>query len=159
MAGAAQGIGQAEAYLFGGGLTLLLIDGGQNGGAYSLHETRMPPGTATPPHVHEREDETAYVVSGVLTVETEGRVLELREGQSKWMKRGIPHCLSNRGASDVRYLVLCAPAGFEDFVRETGMRVEGAGPAVIPPMTEAERVRLAEAMPRFGIQFVREGAL
>ena len=159
MSRSAQDIGQAEAYLFAGGLAWLLIEGWQNNGAFALHESLYPPGAATPPHVHDRDDETAYVVSGVLTVETQGKVISLQQGQSKLLERGIPHRLSNHGATETRFLILSAPAGFNDFVRAAGIRVEGPVPATIPAMTEADRSRLAQAMPRFGIHVVDEKVL
>jgi mannose-6-phosphate isomerase-like protein (cupin superfamily) len=147
-----------ETYFFAGGLTSILIDGAQTGGRFSLHRTEQASGGATPPHVHDREDETVFVLAGELTVETNGRSMSLREGQTYLLPRGVPHRLSNRGAADVAYIVFCTPAGFDDFVRQAGTRVVGASPGA-RPMSAAEAARLIEVMERFGIHRVEEDAL
>ena len=144
-----------ETFHFAGALTTILVWGEQTACAFSLHETMQPPGGTTPPHVHAREDETAYVVSGTLTVETEHQMLHLAAGSARLLPRGISHRLSNRGTEDVRYVVFCTPAGFDKFVREAGERSAEASPAP-RPMTPEERARLASAMARHRISFVAD---
>src|SRR5262249_29791108 len=41
----------------------------ETGGAFSLWEAIVPPGTGAPPHRHDHEDESFYVLSGELVVE------------------------------------------------------------------------------------------
>ena len=44
----------------------------ETGGSFSLWEAVFPPGAGAPPHIHAREDEAFYVLSGQLTIEFEG---------------------------------------------------------------------------------------
>ncbi|TIL69765.1 cupin domain-containing protein [Mesorhizobium sp.] len=46
--------------------------GAETAGSFSLWESVVPPGAATPLHTHAREDEAFYVLSGELVIEFEG---------------------------------------------------------------------------------------
>ena len=69
----------------------LLLTGEQTGGAFSLVETMMRPGTEPPYHIHEREDETFYIMEGHVTVLVDGVVHECKAGDAIFLPRGIPH--------------------------------------------------------------------
>ena len=62
---------------------------------------------------------------------------------------GVPHQLMNASGGPTRYLLLCTPAGFENFVAEAG-QVRPAGSQPAPPSPE-DIARLRDAAPRFGI--------
>ena len=47
---------------FGTVMMTFLITGEQTGGDFSLMEAVMRPGTEPPYHIHEREDETFYII-------------------------------------------------------------------------------------------------
>src|SRR5215813_2501843 len=54
--------------------------GGDTAGSFSLWEAVVPPGAGAPPHRHEREDESFYVLSGELMMEYEGEPAPHRIG-------------------------------------------------------------------------------
>jgi quercetin dioxygenase-like cupin family protein len=126
----------------------ILMSGKQTGGSFCLIEVRSPAGNIVPPHLHRRETETIHVLEGGLTCVTEGRRIEVAAGDTVSLPIGVPHSLVT-GATDTRTMLLCTPAGFDDFVRAAGT----ASP-VVP--TAAGRAHAIEQAARFGIEFVTE---
>ena len=55
----------------------LCLSGADTGGAYCLLEASLAPGEDVPRHVHTREDETYYVLSGELEAAVGGKVFVL----------------------------------------------------------------------------------
>jgi mannose-6-phosphate isomerase-like protein (cupin superfamily) len=86
----------------------------ETGGAFSLWELIVPPGHGAPPHVHSREDEAFYLLSGELTVELDGKPHQVGPGGFFFAGRGRQHAFRNTSSQEARALVLCAPgAGLE----------------------------------------------
>jgi mannose-6-phosphate isomerase-like protein (cupin superfamily) len=52
-----------------------------NGGAFDIVISRMRRGTEPPPHVHSREDEFFYVLSGEMRVYAEGESISAGRGR------------------------------------------------------------------------------
>jgi oxalate decarboxylase/phosphoglucose isomerase-like protein (cupin superfamily) len=90
----------------------------------------MPVGLASPYHVHHNEDEAFYVLEGELAVVLDGKWLTAGPGTYVYGPRDIPHGFKVVGTKPARMLLMCAPAGFERFVRDLSMPL-GAAPA--PP--------------------------
>jgi mannose-6-phosphate isomerase-like protein (cupin superfamily) len=63
-----------------GGWASFLAVGEQTGGAYALIETANHPSTGVPLHVHEREDETWFILEGEYTFEVGGQTFLARPG-------------------------------------------------------------------------------
>lgn len=142
----------APEYGFAGTRVRMLLTGRQTDGAFCMMEMSGPPGTSTPTHVHTREDETVHVVEGELDVFLGDDVVTLRAGDTALLKRHEPHRIVIGGPGTARYLVVCTPAGFDDFVLAcSGSRT---GPIVPTPPTRQEVARLVEAAPRFGISLL-----
>ena len=79
--------------------------------AFDLIESKMNKGTEPPPHVHDREDELFYVLSGELKVFAEGKVFTISPGESVFLPRKIPHAyLITSNVCHV--LALMTPGGF-----------------------------------------------
>ena len=98
------------------------------GGAFGLVDMlELPAGDMPPLHVHRDTDEGFYVLSGVMTLFTPGRQVELRPGDFLLAPRGVPHTY-RIGEEPARALVLSSPAGFEQFVQAVA-----ALPQVDPP--------------------------
>ena len=147
----------SQTFIFAGSLSRVLITGDATGGAYAVLRNTQPPGNATPPHLHERDTEAVFVLSGVLTIETEGRRRDVDTGEAAVLPSGRPHRLSNSGAAPAEYLLLCRPAGFERFVAEAGEPAAESAPS--RPMTDDERRRLADLAPRYGIRLLPDDRL
>ena len=122
-----------EALSLLGGTILIRIDGSETGGDYSVLEQVLPGGTATPLHIHPREDETFVVVDGEITVLRGDEHISARAGEVVQLPRGVPHALRVDSPS-ARIVDVVTPAGHEEFFRLagepiqelTGVRTEGA---------------------------------
>jgi quercetin dioxygenase-like cupin family protein len=140
-----------ETYQFAGGLISVLADGAHTDGRYALLLARTPPGNATPPHFHDTDTETMVMLDGVVTVETPGRSQLLYARELAILPPAQVHRLSNSGTTDANYLLLCIPAGFEDFVRQAGTRV--ANEAAVPTPMDQDDVRLlVDSAPAYGVR-------
>ena len=96
------------------GLLLSRLAGpADNDGAFDLVVSRMREGTEPPPHVHSREDELFYVLSGQLRAYVGGEVFTLAAGECIFLPRGIPHALIV-ASDEVRLIALITPGGYVD---------------------------------------------
>lgn len=103
-------------------------------------EFHGPGGDMPPLHVHRAEDEAFYVLAGRLSLHVGDVSAELAAGDCLVAPRGTPHTYRVESDEGARWLVICSPAGFEDFVRE----VAAAGESLPPPA-------LTETAARYGI--------
>jgi quercetin dioxygenase-like cupin family protein len=96
--------------------TLMRATGQTTNGAFGLLEHLLPPGFASPYHTHHREDEAFYVIEGEVHFVCGGRWLTAGPGTYVFGPRNIPHGFKVPEAAPARMLLLCTPAGFEQFV-------------------------------------------
>jgi uncharacterized protein (TIGR02246 family) len=97
--------------------TAVRATGENTNGAFGLVESwTLPPGFASPYHVHHREDEAFYVLEGELAVICDGKWIKAGPGTYVFGPREIPHGFKVVGPAPARMLLLCTPAGFEHFV-------------------------------------------
>jgi mannose-6-phosphate isomerase-like protein (cupin superfamily) len=127
----------------------LLLSGRETGSQFSLLENMSLGVSQTPVHIHANDDETLYVIEGEIEAVVAGQRYVVQAGETVFLPCGVPHQLMNFSGRSARYLLLCTPAGFENFVAEAGqVRPAGSQPASPSPEDIA---RLREAAPRFGI--------
>jgi len=88
-------------------------------GTCSIFELITPPKGGPPRHIHHREDEWYYVVSGEYLFEVGGTKYTLPAGASIWAPRDIAHVWANVATSDGRIILMCQPGGFENFFDES----------------------------------------
>jgi len=140
-----------ETYQFAGGLMTILADGAFTGGHYSLLLAHIPPGNTTPPHFHDTDSETLVILGGAMMAETPDHSITLDRGTAAVLPPRQVHRLSNPRDDAASYLLLCAPPGFEEFVRRAGTRVNES--AALPRQMNEEDVRLmVEYAPEFGVR-------
>jgi mannose-6-phosphate isomerase-like protein (cupin superfamily) len=103
-------------------------DGQAIGGAYSLVEEELW-GDPTPLHLHTREEEAFYVLSGRLAVWAEGTETIAEPGTFLLVPPGVAHAARRVDDEPARMLTLISPAGlhafFETVVREGEARLSG----------------------------------
>jgi quercetin dioxygenase-like cupin family protein len=83
-----------------------------------MEHWEMPPGFASPYHMHRLEDEAFYVLEGEMAFVCDGKWMKGGPGAYVFGPREIPHGFKVVGSGPARMLLLCAPAGFERFVLE-----------------------------------------
>jgi quercetin 2,3-dioxygenase len=117
-------------------------------GACSIFELGAKPRTGPPRHVHHREDEWYYVLSGDFIFEVGGEQHHLPTGSSIWLPRDIPHCWANEGKTDGKVILMCYPGGFEKFFDEISQG---------PPLTSqnpTELHKLHELHAKYGMELL-----
>jgi len=122
------------------------------GGAYSIHDNTIPPGSPGPrPHLHRRHEETFYVLEGELTVRVGTRRISAPTGSFVVIPRGVVHQPSNPGAEPTRVLLIFSPAGMDRFFEEAA---EGRMPLAGPPPTDPDVIGKLEAFTeKYGYEF------
>jgi quercetin dioxygenase-like cupin family protein len=106
---------EGEARWFLGGLSIIKSSGETTGGSVAVTENWAPQGYGSPLHVHHREDEWFYVLSGELTFWIDGETVIAREGSFVYGPRDVPHTFIV-SSDQARFLIVVQPAGFENFL-------------------------------------------
>ena len=104
----------------------LKVEGSQTGGEFGVVELRVAAGDEPPLHVHRREEETVYLLSGEITAYVGDAEIDVAPGSYAVLPRDIPHTFKVKG-DEARLLVTEEPAGPERFfVPENGSEADPA---------------------------------
>jgi quercetin dioxygenase-like cupin family protein len=143
---------RSKRYYFDVGIGGVCLSGADTGGAYCLLDIGLAPGMAVPRHMHTREDEAYYVLSGELEVVVGDEVFILRAGDTLIAPRDIPHQLRNSGDVENHYLIMFSPSGFEGFLKATAVPApDNAAAPTEPPAVAVRNVHQLAA--DYGILF------
>lgn len=110
---------------FNGDIYRMPLTAAQTGGAIGIVEATVPPGGGPAPHVHERSDETFYVIAGEVEFLLGGETFLVHPEDVVFVPRGVLHRFHNPGIRPATLLFTYTPGGPE------GLFVEG-GDAPIP---------------------------
>lgn len=105
------------------------LTGDDTGGALTAFELSALPQTGPYLHVHHRQDEWYYVLSGEFLFKAGGVEHTLPTGASIWLPRGIPHVWANMATTESKLILVCQPGGFEKFFEEMGAAMSKADAA------------------------------
>lgn len=134
----------------------VLLPGEAAGDRLAVVRFDVPPGGGPGipgAHVHTRDDEALFVLDGEVTVIGEGLQAVAGPGDVAWLPRGEAHAFRNETDRPAQVLAVVNPGGFDRLVREVGAAaVTGQDP---PALDDAERARLIEASPRYGVELRR----
>jgi quercetin dioxygenase-like cupin family protein len=119
-----------EPVWFLGTLMTVKATGATTRGAFGLIEQELPPGFATPTHIHHDEDEPFYILEGEVTFHCGQQTLVAGAGSFAFLPRGIPHGFQVTSETPARLLQFNLPAGVERFFIEAG---EPASDRTQPP--------------------------
>jgi len=134
-----------------GDLYRFLVTGEQTGGKYATWEARISPGGGPPPHRHQREDESFYVLEGEVVFTADGQRMVATAGQFVHLPVGSLHHFKNETEQPARMLITVFPAGFEQMLLTVGTPVDPSM-TVAPPPTASEISRLLELAPQYGVE-------
>jgi len=102
----------------GGSILLFKAVAATTGGAFSLHERRVPAGGRRPPaHVHPDRVEAFWVLDGTAEFELDGVETSVAAGSFVLVPGGVVHTFGASSTSDAHVLVLHAPA-LDGYFRE-----------------------------------------
>lgn len=88
-----------------------------NNGAFDVTIGKLTRGTEPPPHVHAREDEFFYVLSGDMKFYVDGEVFLVTAGEFMFLPRLKPHAF-RVASEEVHCLVFITPGGFNEIVNK-----------------------------------------
>ena len=134
------GDGEALPNPIGGRMVIKARDE-DTGGAYSIHDNTIPPGSPGPrPHIHRHHEEAFYVLEGELTVQVGPRTITAPAGSFVVVSRGVVHQPSNPGTQPTRVLLIFSPAGMDHFFEEAAeeqmpLQAEPTDPVVLEKLT------------------------
>lgn len=81
--------------------------------AYCVLEVMLPPGAGSPLHIHRREDEILYVVSGECEIRSRDTTTILQAGGTAVLPKNAAHAFRNSGSTDSTVLITAVPGGLD----------------------------------------------
>ena len=139
------------AFWLGGDRYSFIAVGRQTSSTFALYETFIPPGHGARPHVHSRESESFYVLSGRLAISVDGQAVALAAGDFIHFPPGILYGFQNEGEEPVRLLTILIPAGLEEFVASAG--VDAGSTADSPECTAVDSERMIADARKYGVDY------
>lgn len=91
----------------------ILLRSEQSDDELAIIEVTVAAGWPGPPLHHHAFDEAFYVLDGELTFQLDDELATAGPGSLTFAPRGSHHTLANLSDGDARYLLVCAPGGFE----------------------------------------------
>jgi mannose-6-phosphate isomerase-like protein (cupin superfamily) len=94
-----------------------------NNGAFDFVISKMRRGTEPPPHIHSREEEFLYVLSGKIRVYVGGEVFSVTAGECIFLPRRKPHAWLIT-SEQIHIIAVITPGGFNDALNRLGTPAE-----------------------------------
>ena len=94
-----------------GGMALRFLQTGDStDGRADVFEMTVQPNARMPmPHYHETWDETVYGLAGCVTFRVDGRDIQIAQGETVFVKRGIVHSFRNDTQLPAKCLAILTP--------------------------------------------------
>ena len=92
-----------------------LFNGNGAASSWALFTIESPPGSMTPPHLHETYDEAMYVIDGRIELQIGDRAAILGPGHFVHVPKDTVHALRNVGDVPARFLSWSLPGLAEAF--------------------------------------------
>jgi quercetin dioxygenase-like cupin family protein len=134
-----------------------LVTGEESHGDCFIVEGMAAPGGGPPPHIHQFEDESFFMLEGSATFQADGQTIYANPGDFIHIPRGTVHSFRNDGTVPARALVIISPAGptgMQQFFEESFYPTTDRS-APPPLVTEALGKRMMAAAAKNGLEFVR----
>lgn len=148
---------EGHPYWMVGDLNTVKLGSKETNGALAWLETLIVTQGGPPPHIHHREDELFYVLSGEVTFYADGEQTLANEGTLIYVPKGTVHQFKNTASSVAQMITLYIGAGIEGFFTEVGVPPllnENAQPALF---TSERKKEFLDAAPKYGLEFIVEG--
>lgn len=113
----------------------------------SAFELSALPQTGPFLHVHHREDEWYYVLSGEFIFKAGDEFHTLPVGGIIWLPRGIPQVWANTSNVMAKLILICQPGGFEKFFDDMGSEMATVN-------SEEAQNKMKEVMAKYGMELL-----
>jgi quercetin dioxygenase-like cupin family protein len=139
-----------------GHLFTFLAESHDTGGQFSLLDMIIRQGLEPPPHTHQHEDESYYILDGNITFMVGHQTFDAQSGDFVYLPRGVQHGF-RLITPQARALVWINPASLEAAFREMG---EPAQTLALPPVPAGppDIARMLTVFGRYGVQFAPPSA-
>ena len=127
-----------------------------NNGAFDLAIFKMRRGTEPPPHVHAREDEFFYLLSGDMEAYVDGQVFQVSAGECMFLPRLKPHAFRIT-SEEMHYIALIVPGGFMNAINQMNApaeRMEVPNDSQVITYANADLTETVKLLERYGIRFL-----
>lgn len=94
----------------------------------SLTEWNAVPGFDTGLHVHERLEETWYILEGELEFRVGDETFTAGAGATVFVPPHVPHAFANRSSSNAAFLLAMSPPGHDRYFDELAVILAADGP-------------------------------
>ena len=141
-------VDSAPAYWLVDVLWIVLADGRDTGGRFSLMEQLLPKGSGPGPHKHTWSDETFYMLDGQITLLAGEEIRTARRGDFVVVPRSTRHAF-RVDSETARFLNGYTPASMEALIVEQGTK---ASERTLPPEGAAAPLKMnADLLQRYGM--------
>ena len=89
------------------------ITGADIDGRFDFIEATITHLQGPPLHLHHEQDDTFFVLEGILTVQVDDELFDLHAGDLVCAPKGVPHTFANVGKDPVRVINIMTPGGFD----------------------------------------------
>ena len=108
-----------------------LARGEQTGGSFSLIQIDVQRGAEPPAHLHQREDESYYVLEGSVKYYVGDEVLVVNPGDYIYLPKGLSHQFQILSPS-ARLLMWVSPAGLDEWFWDNSVPAPDMKPLPVP---------------------------
>jgi quercetin dioxygenase-like cupin family protein len=143
--------GGESVFLVGDTYTTLL-SGTQTGGVFTLLEALVLPEAGPPPHAHNGEEETFFLLQGHMVFTVGGETYDALPGSAIYVPRNVAHSYQNVGEGPAKMLFMYSPAGMEGMFPEIGK--PGTRGVVGPPLSPADLAAMASVAQKYRFSFI-----
>ncbi len=113
-----------------------LLESPDTNGQMTMFEFLVPAGAKVPlPHYHEHFDEVVYGLEGTMTFTVGGQTVDVSQGRSLFISRGVAHGFSNLGQQTAKALAVATPGHIgPEYFKDIAEIVNAGGPPDLEKM-------------------------
>lgn len=131
-----------------------LITGDDTNGRFCLVDMHIPLDGGPPPHRHDFE-ETFIMLEGELELTFRGKKMTAGPGMTINIPSNAPHQFHNISKQPVRALLLCSPAGQDNYFAQVGIPVATRTTPPPPDQKEAQAKKMGELAPKYRTEMLK----
>jgi quercetin dioxygenase-like cupin family protein len=143
-----------ESLWFLGDNVQIILDASHTEGRLFLAYQHLAAGATPPLHEHDLEDEILLLLEGEVTFWTVGKEFTLGPGDCILLPKDTPHTLQVSPDGDAKWILITAPTGFEQFLRDVSEPATYDGPKRDWQMDQQTAQKLGEAAERAKINII-----